>query len=69
MTKNTTAKEGDLCTTPLGEFRVVRPDRTYCSACDHPRGGCGGIECGGSYGIHGFILLTEINYLTYRLTK
>lgn len=63
-------KEGDKLVNENGEFRVIV--ETYpgrgCSHCDHKPFSCAGIRCA-STDVHGGFLLTEINYITHRLTK
>lgn len=73
---SSTPKEGDVFEDDTGKYRVMmnkkgcntnechtneRPSRL----CDHYPGNCTSIPCASS----SFILLTEINYITYRLTK
>lgn len=64
-------KEGDVFEDDTGKYRVVR-NKKGCNTnerpsrlCDRYPGDCTGIPCASN----SFILLTEINYLTYRLTK
>ena len=58
-------KDGDVFEGEHGVFRVVTPDTGGCNKCDHKEYVCHEIGCGTG----DFRLLTEINYLTHRLTK
>ena len=65
-------KEGDLFKDEYGVFRVAIEayPGTGCTHCDHVSLPCIDIKCttdGANSG--GFILLTEINYVTRRLTS
>jgi len=57
-------KEGELVVNQNGTFRVAYCQKG-CGQCDHLKFSCAGIGCGK----YDFILLTEINYITHRLTK
>ncbi len=61
-------KEGDAFIAERGTFRIVT-DKAACKvdslSCDHLPFDCMRIPCS----MHQFILLSEINYLTHRLTK
>ena len=58
-------KEGDTYTDEHGVFRVVKPDYKGCNYCDHFPYACTKTGCGEG----GFRLLTEINYVTHKLTR
>lgn len=63
-------KEGDRFEDEFGVFRVVEPDLLGCDDCDHKQYRCNNIRCyPGRNPNGGFRLLTEINYITHRLTK
>ncbi len=65
-------KEGDTVEDKFGKFRVVVEayQNTGCDHCDRKPFDCARMKCTkADNGGTGFILLTEINYLTHRLTK
>ncbi len=64
-------KEGDTLKNERGVFRIVTNENScYVGGSgikcdhDHPKESCK-VDCG----VHQFVLLTEINYITHRLTK
>lgn len=64
-------KNGDKFVDEYGEFWVVKPDLEGCNGCDHKLYPCVSMGCSDQSNVlpSGFRLLTEINYITHRLTK
>lgn len=64
-------KEGDVLENKNGVFRVALDAnfQSGCDRCDHRPFGCPNMKCVSiDNGGKGFILFTEINYITHRLT-
>lgn len=64
-------EEGDTFTNERGTFRIVTNENTCVTYkndmnCDYEQEG---MQCDITCDAHRFLLLTEINYLTHRLTK
>lgn len=65
-------EEGDVLENENGVFRVALDTSSQggCTRCDHEPFRCSNINCAHTRnGGKGFILLTELNYITHRLTK